>query len=296
MSATNRNGTVRSRNDFYPTPDWLTQAILPYLPISDDADRNVRILEPAAGNGALLRVLLSRWPNAQYRTVDIEYTRDHRTPPIHNVDHTLGDFLTVEPEANCDVIITNPPFRYAKEFIERSFLWCRNEDSWVVMLLRLNFLGSQKRGKWLREHLPAIFVTPRRPPFAPNKNGQMGTDATEYAWFVWGKGAAGLTILHTDEVIQDSDSDRRRRRRPIPGRVSVANWTENTTMDADKLRDIYGDRKCANPECDRNSGRALYCCRGCTLAHEGHYKIHEDGLLGHSEQCQKRASVKTEKD
>lgn len=228
MSATNRNGTVRSRNDFYPTPDWLTEAILPYLPISDDADRNVRILEPAAGNGALLKVLLKRWPNAQYRTIDIEYMRDPRTPAIPNIEHTLGDFLTVEPEANCDVIITNPPLssssnRYVKEFIERSFLWRRNENSWVVMLLRLSFLGSQKRGKWLREHLPAIFVTPRRPPFALNKNGQMGTNDrhTEYAWFVWGKGAAGLTILRTDEVIPDSDSDRRRRQRPTSGHFDM---------------------------------------------------------------------------
>jgi hypothetical protein len=206
MSATNRNGTIRSHNDFYPTPNWLTEAILPYLPIADDADRNVRILEPAAGNGALLKVLLNRWPNAQYRTVDIEYMRDRRLPLIPNVDHTLGDFLTVEPEANCDVIITNPPFRYALEFIERSFRWRRNADSWVVMLLRLNFLGSRKRGKWLRAHLPAIFVTPRRPPFSKNKKGQFGTDATEYAWFVWGKGASGLTILHTDEVIPDSEA------------------------------------------------------------------------------------------
>lgn len=67
-------------------------------------------------------------------------------------------------------------------------------------------------------------------------------------------------------------------------------------MEEDKRRSIYGDRKCANPLCDFGSGSALYCCNGCALAHEGHYEIHEDGPLGHSERCHRRLNPKTSED
>ena len=67
------------------------------------------------------------------------------------------------------------------------------------MLLRLNFLGSQERSDYLREHMPDIYVIPNRPSFTGGK-----TDSIEYAWFVWskyndyGKNSSGkIVILET---------------------------------------------------------------------------------------------------
>jgi hypothetical protein len=48
------------------------------------------------------------------------------------------------------------------------------------MLLRLNFLGGAKRTAFLRARPPDIYVLPNRPSFTGH-----GTDACEYAWFVW---------------------------------------------------------------------------------------------------------------
>ena len=59
MSATNR-GTVRESQDFYETPDWLTKALIPHL----QQYQPRRILEPAAGQGAIVHVLEQAFPEA----------------------------------------------------------------------------------------------------------------------------------------------------------------------------------------------------------------------------------------
>lgn len=89
-----------------------------------------------------------------------------------------GDFLASQQARQADrVILTNPPYKLGREFIEKSLAIAPV----VVMLLRLNFLGSQKRAGFHRAHPADIYVLPKRPSFTGK-----GTDATEYAWFVWG--------------------------------------------------------------------------------------------------------------
>lgn len=46
-------------------------------------------------------------------------------------------------------------------------------------------------------------------------------------------------------------------------------------------------KKCNNPECNRQT-TADYCCAPCRQAHNDHYEIHENGILGHSEGCDER--------
>jgi hypothetical protein len=51
------------------------------------------------------------------------------------------------------------------------------------MLLRINYLGSISRHEWWKENSPtALHVLSKRPSFTGK-----GTDATDYAWFVWDK-------------------------------------------------------------------------------------------------------------
>ena len=51
------------------------------------------------------------------------------------------------------------------------------------MLLRINYLGSISRHEWWKENTPiAIHVLSKRPSFTGK-----GTDATDYAWYVWDK-------------------------------------------------------------------------------------------------------------
>lgn len=172
MSATGRNlaGNERRADDFYETPAWCVRAILPHLNIES-------VCDPCCGEGALLDSVRDSW---RVPTFGIEI--DPKRALIASGRHFMracGDaFLLPWPDLQ---IITNPPYSLAQEFIERAARHVPHRDR--AFLLRLNFLGSQRRAQLHRDMPADIFVLPRRPSFTGK-----GTDATEYAWYVWGPG------------------------------------------------------------------------------------------------------------
>jgi hypothetical protein len=188
VSATGR-GTVRNEADFYPTPEWCTRRI---VEACDDLQHGGLWLEPAVGGRAILRGVEaacangferpSWWTNDLYRhdapagprQFERDFLKDQAFAPNPNVLGTSSCCSEV-PEG-WDVIITNPPYSLALEFIERALPLA----DVVVMLLRLNFLGGAKRAAFFRDNPPDIYVLPNRPSFTGH-----GTDACEYAWFVW---------------------------------------------------------------------------------------------------------------
>ncbi len=194
MSSTNRGTTQRVPNDYYATPDWLTEAIIPALlkrlQHVGDKGRPLQIFEPAAGDRRMVRVL-ERVLAPKFKTVKIH--------AVDLADDPSVDFLKLVPQSKYDLIITNPPFLYAKEFIEHALKFRRDAQSVVAMILRINFLGSKSRAKWLRDHRPAVYVTPRRPSFSANHK----TDSIEYAWFLWQEPFdknSEIDFLHTEEL------------------------------------------------------------------------------------------------
>lgn len=158
MSSTNR-GAVRKTNDSYCTP---AAAFLPFLP---HLQPGVRFWEPACGDRRLINWLREAGHEAEGNDLQNGY-----------------DFLEDRRIHGC--IITNPPFSLALEFCEHAL--CHAPE--VIMLLRLNFLGSQKRYDWWRQNEPsAIYVLSERPDFTGG-----GGDSCEYAWFVWGIRYSGI--------------------------------------------------------------------------------------------------------
>jgi hypothetical protein len=48
-------------------------------------------------------------------------------------------------------------------------------------------------------------------------------------------------------------------------------------------------KQCTNPLCDRKIKTSVaYCCYPCSKAHEDGYEIHEEGILGHTRDCNER--------
>jgi hypothetical protein len=168
MSATNR-GSKRLPLDDYPTPAWLSRAIVPVLK-QHFFEQKLRILEPCAGSGKMVEVLKEEFPTSKITSWDLK--RDKI------------DFLKQRPRPGFDLIITNPPFGLAQEVITHAMKFrCTDAPHLpiVAMLLRVSFLGSRKRAKWLRANTPTdMYVTPRRPTFVRGT-----TDNCEYAWFLW---------------------------------------------------------------------------------------------------------------
>jgi len=175
MSATGRNleGNERRELDFYETEGWVTRSILEAVDVSGS------VLDAGCGTGAILREVIKR--NAQKisvaRGVELDPVRAAKAKETATPNVWCGDFLTMGPaETPWDVVIANPPYALAQEFVDHA----RVLGTLVIFLLRLNFLGSAAK---FAKYMPDVYVLPKRPSFT----GDGRTDATEYAWFVWGR-------------------------------------------------------------------------------------------------------------
>lgn len=175
MSAANR-GSERRPQDFYPTPDYTTRSFLRKFDISGYNT----ILEPCSGDGAIVKVLNEfTGPNTRVITNEIRSNCNSDYNGDFSIDQNMLDTLKQEQP---DLIITNPPYNLAQEFVSNS-LEILKPMGVVVMLLRVNFMGAQKRHAWWQTiNLKGLYVLSERPKFLGKGKG---TDATEYAWFVF---------------------------------------------------------------------------------------------------------------
>lgn len=175
MSATGRSD-VRVANDFYETPPECTRAILSHLPKG-------RVLDPCCGDRAILRVVEEVW-GTPVRGYDVDPAR---MPDVER--DALNPVLPWgwPPDASApELVITNPPYKLALPFVERALKEIARGGT-VAMLLRLPFLESVGRQSFHRLHPADVYVFAKRPSFT--KDGK--TDATAYAWFVWGADRGG---------------------------------------------------------------------------------------------------------
>lgn len=177
MSATNR-GAERNKDDYYITPKWLVEDFLKAFTADQPHFNPQLIVDPCAGGDAVNdmpypEVLKTFFRQARFVTYDIR--QDSRA--IFKVD-----YLKHQSQFAPDLIMSNPPFVLAEEFIKKSLADLTGNGT-LIFLLRINFLGSQKRLPFFKDFLPHYcYVSSKRPSF---KKGP--TDATEYAHFVWMK-------------------------------------------------------------------------------------------------------------
>ena len=137
--------------DFFPTPDWCIEGLLQVCPpprfTCGDAihGRDMVVLEPAAGSGAIVRLLLAA--DYQVRALEI---RPRALPELRKLcPAEWGCWLRFsEPgrgypelvklcgcELNRVAICTNPPYAIARDFVMQALL---TPSPWVAMLLRVD--------------------------------------------------------------------------------------------------------------------------------------------------------------
>jgi hypothetical protein len=202
VSATNR-GAERISNDAYPTPSWCVRRLLDACPLQYGV-----WLEPCAGDGAIIDAVESVEDENQEkhgRRGRILWHGCEIRPEVQShpscVSWHMGSYLD-QPFEGADVIITNPPFDLSFEIAQKAI----TEAPAVALLLRLNWLGSgtrSGRSAWLRKYTPDVYVLPNRPSFVQNAKGAWATDATEYAWFVWGhREAMARGGIHREPILR----------------------------------------------------------------------------------------------
>lgn len=124
MGVHNYSDHKRERNDFYATDPLALELLLEKESFSN-------VWECACGQGHLSKVLIKH--NIHGRSSDL-------------VDRGFGeveDFLKSKRKWDGD-IITNPPYRFAKEFILKA-LELTEKGRKIAMLLRVQFLESVGR-------------------------------------------------------------------------------------------------------------------------------------------------------
>lgn len=181
MGASNHSEEEREMNDYYATEPKAVKLLIDIEPF----DKNEEIWECACGEGHLSKVLESE--GYKVRSTDL-------------IDRNYGesgiDFLKYDDTYNGN-IITNPPYKYAKEFVEHA-LKIINKGNKVAMLLRLQFLeGKGRRGLFDVTPPKCVYVSSSRIMCAKNgdfSNKKQGSSVA-YAWFVWEKGYEGDTII-----------------------------------------------------------------------------------------------------
>ena len=173
----------RVENDYYATPPESTQALLNVLEL------NGSILEPACGEGHISEVLKSNYPNSEVVSTDL-IDRGYGSGSINFLEHTYDRTFTN--------VITNPPFKYMREFVEKSLEISTDK---VIMFGKIQFLEGQRRKEFL-ENSPLKYVyvfserqNPMRNGSPVDENGKKWSSTMCFAWYVWEKGYEGEPIV-----------------------------------------------------------------------------------------------------
>ena len=180
LGASSHTEKSREENDYYATDPVAGEWLLKLEKL------NNKIWEPSCGEGHLSKV----FENAGHDVFSSDL-----------IDRGYGvqmDFLEQKKSFNGD-IVTNPPYKYAKEFIEKS-IELVSEGNKVCMFLKIQFLEGKARKKLFELYPPKmIWVSSSRIMCA--KNGDFkemiagGGSAVAYGWFIWEKGFCGDTKI-----------------------------------------------------------------------------------------------------
>lgn len=174
----------RAALDFYATDPKAAEWLLKLEPNLSD-----NIWECACGDLALSNVFTTAGKTV--RNSDIVARAD-------NIE--ILDFLSCNTPVHNTDIITNPPYKYAKEFVEKAISLI-DDGRYVCMFLKLTFLEGKSRRQLFKDYPPIrVWVSSARMMCYPNGlptnlSGNKFSSAVCYAWFVWQKGYKGFPEL-----------------------------------------------------------------------------------------------------
>lgn len=175
IGASNFSDHDRAEHDYYATDPRAAELLLEIEPELADS-----IWECACGENALADVFTSHGKTV--RCSDIVARKDGIEPL---------DFLKCREPMHETDIITNPPYKYAQEFVEKA-LSLVDDGRYVCMFLKLTFLEGKSRRVMFSQKPPIrVWVSSSRLACYMNGNMTQGMSVTAYAWFVWQKGYKG---------------------------------------------------------------------------------------------------------
>ena len=176
----------RIERDFYATDPIAIKML--YQNHWNDCRFSNNIWECACGNGHLVNGLKEVNPKVKIKCSDIV---------VRDFPCSQTDFLKCDTKFHNGDIITNPPYKYAIEFVKKG-LELVDETYNVAMFLKLTFLEGKERRKFFNKFPPKwVIVSSQRIRVARNGDPEMfkKSSAACYAWFIWRKGHTTPPII-----------------------------------------------------------------------------------------------------
>ena len=180
LGSSNHSEKPRETNDFYATNPKSLEIFLDKLE-KDKIKLHNNIWECACGKGHLSKVL----ENRGYKVWSTDL-----------IDRGYGkgntDFLRSVDNEWCGDILTNPPYKYAKEFVEKALKVTRT-GCYTIMFLKIQFLKGQARQELFKKYPPKyVYINSARQLCAMNGEFEKyNATAICYCWFIWEKGFNG---------------------------------------------------------------------------------------------------------
>ena len=189
IGASNHVQDEREENDYYATDPLAMELLL------EQEKFNQSIWEVASGGGHLVDVLREHGHNVLSTDLIDRGVQDSVLNFLSYdgelTNHYNHEYFTHDGKFNGD-IITNPPYKYAKEFVEKALDVIPNGNK-VAMFLKLTFLEGKARKELFNKYpFKTLYVSSSRIKCAKNGDfGEIKSSAVAYGWYVWEKGFEG---------------------------------------------------------------------------------------------------------
>ena len=184
LGASNHSDHEREQDDYYATDPIASELLLEVEPDLSN------IWECACGEGHLAKVF-DKYGKLGKASDLVDRGYGTQEDFINNI------FVNFNPQFQWGGdIVTNPPYRFAKEFILQA-LKVIADGRKVCMFLKLTFLEGKDRKEMFKEYPPkTVYVSSSRIKCALGGDfDSIGSSASAYAWFVWQKGYKGDTVI-----------------------------------------------------------------------------------------------------
>jgi hypothetical protein len=174
----------RKERDLYETPEWVTEALIPYLgeyakpgPL---AVKKLKVWEPACASGRMSTVL-----SKYFDVYSSDLVTDYGTANIDFLE-TTKEFVQRQ---SIDGIITNPPFgRVGAKFMRHAISLLAETPGFVAMLAPLVFDSATLRDDLFGPNSPfdsKVVLTKRIVWFEREEGEDEAAPSSNHAWYIW---------------------------------------------------------------------------------------------------------------
>lgn len=142
---------IKKETQFFPTPKKLADELIKLSEI----EAHHSILEPSAGDGAIIKAIQRKIPSKEIDCVEMMPLNRTKLEKLENVNLIGEDFLKLDLKECYDRIIANPPFSKNQDInhVKHMYSMLKSGGRLVSITSFSWFKGVQKKQKDFREWL-----------------------------------------------------------------------------------------------------------------------------------------------